>query len=61
MGTKEKIDAELAKVKAERQCDIEKLKAGLDSDGMTKELKHVKSEIKKDVKIAKAEVIKKIN
>lgn len=61
MGTKEKIEAEASKANAKNQNTYDKAKAEVDSDGLTKELKQTGSEIKKDVKVAAAEVKKKVN
>jgi hypothetical protein len=61
MGTKEKIEAEIDKAKAKNQNTYEKANAEVNSDGLTKELKQTGSEIKKDIKIAAAEIKKKIN
>ena len=46
----------MEKAKAETDCIEEKLQAEINSDGMPKELKHVKSEAKKSIKIAKADI-----
>ena len=61
MGTKEKIEAETDKAIAKNENTYEKAKAEVDSDGLTKELKQTGSEIKKNVKIAAADIKKKIN
>ncbi len=61
MGTKEKIEAETAKANAKNQNTYDKAKAEVDSDGLSKELKQTGSEIKKNVKVAAAEVKKKVN
>ncbi len=61
METKEKIKAEASKANAKNQNTYDKAKAEVDSDGLTKELKQTGSEIKKDVKVAAAEVKKKVN
>ena len=61
MGTKEKIEAETSKANAKNQNTWDKAKAEVGSDGLTKDLKQTGSEIKKNVKIAAAEVKKKVN
>jgi hypothetical protein len=58
---RKKIEAKLDKSKAEVDCIEEKLHAEVDSDGMNKELKHVKSEAKKSIRIAKADLKEILN
>lgn len=61
MSIKKKIEAKIDKTKAENDCASEKLQADIESDGMPKELKHVKSEAKKSILIAKADIKEMIN
>lgn len=61
MTEKKKIEAKIDKARAETDCIEEKLQAELDSDGMNKELEHVKSEAKKSIKIAKADLKEVLN
>jgi len=61
MGIEKKIEAEIDKVKAKVQANYEKSEADMESTGLTKELRHTGSEIKKDAKIAKADLKEKVN
>lgn len=61
IGTKEKAEDVIEKANAENESDCEKNDADLNSEGMGRDVKHVRSEIKKDLRFAKANLKEKIN
>jgi hypothetical protein len=61
MGLKGKFEAEMDKANAKNQSAYEKTKADFESDGTRRKIKHAGSDIKKNLKVAKANAKEKLN